>query len=123
MYVLKGDMKLRKVAFLAFMLGTSLYILLPTADEIVIHPAFGFFLSYVLHIPLVYGVLLSIIIFRTVGLSCLLTALIKGGRPIYVKLKESLAKKKFRKKFRHKTLATDFFLLVINLDFWQRHLY
>ena len=51
------------------MLATSLYILLPTADEIFIHPAFGLFLSYVLQIPLVYGVFLSIIIYRTIGLA------------------------------------------------------
>ncbi len=81
------------------MLASSLYILLPTADEIFIHPAFGLFLSYVLQIPLVYGVLLSIIIYRTIGLGCLLGALLIGGRPIYGKLKESLAKEKFRKKF------------------------
>jgi hypothetical protein len=92
-------MHLRKVAFPAFMLGTSLYVLLPTADEIFIHPAFGFFLSYVLQIPLVYGIFLSIIIYRTIGLACLLAALVKGGRPIYDKLKESLAKRKFSKKF------------------------
>ena len=91
-------MRLRKIAFPAFMLGTSFYILLPTADEIFIHPAFGLFLSYILQIPLVYGVLLSIIIYRTIGLGCLLAALVTGGRPIYYKLKESLAKSKFKKK-------------------------
>lgn len=88
-------MRLRKVAFSAFMLALSLYILLPTADEIFIHPAFGLFLSYVFHIPLVLGVLLSVIIYRTVGLCCLLVALLVGGRPIYDKFKENLAKKKF----------------------------
>ncbi len=92
-------MRLRKIAFPAFMLATSLYILLPTADEIFIHPAFGLFLSYVLQIPLVFGVFLSIIIYRTIGLGCLLVALINGGRPIYNMLKENFAKKKFRKKF------------------------
>jgi hypothetical protein len=92
-------MRLRKVAFSAFMLATSLYILLPTADEIFIHPAFGLFLSYVLQIPLIYGVFLSIIIYRTIGLGCLLVALVIGGRPIFNKFKESLAKKKFGKKF------------------------
>ena len=92
-------MKLRKVAFSAFMLAAGLYILLPTADEIFIHPAFGLFLSYVLQIPLVYGVILSIIIYRTTGLICLLVVLLTGGRPIYNVLKEKFAKKRFRKKF------------------------
>lgn len=91
-------MRFRKIAFPAFMLGTSLYILLPTADEIFIHPAFGLFLSYILHIPLVYGVFLSIIIYRTIGLGCLFAALVSGGKPIYYKLKENWAKSKFKRK-------------------------
>ena len=65
----ESEMRYRKIAFPAFMLAMSLYILLPTADEIFIHPAFGLFLSYILQIPLVYGVLLSFIIYRTVGLA------------------------------------------------------
>jgi hypothetical protein len=90
----ESEMRLRKVAFPAFMLATSLYILLPTADEVFIHPAFGMFLSIVFQIPLVYGVLLSIIIYRAVGVGCLLVSLLFGGRPIYYRLKE-----KFRQKF------------------------
>lgn len=86
-------MRLRKVAFSALLLAVSLYILLPTADEIVIHPVFGLFLSIVLNVPLVYGVLLSIIIYRSIGLACLLIALLVGGKPIYSKLKERFRKK------------------------------
>jgi hypothetical protein len=93
-------MRLRKVAFSAFLLAASLYILLPTADELFIHPAFGLFLSYVFQKPLVYGVFLLIIIYRIKGLGCLLVALLIVGRPVYDKFKESLAKKKFRKNFR-----------------------
>jgi len=44
-------MRFRKIVFPAFMLGSSLYILLPTADEILIHPTLGLFLSYGLNIP------------------------------------------------------------------------
>jgi hypothetical protein len=90
-------MRLRKIAFPAFMLATSVYILLPTADEIFIHPAFGLFLSYVLGIPLIYGVMLSIIIYRTIGVSCLFAALLTGGKSIYTRFKESLAKKNLKK--------------------------
>ena len=89
-------MRLTKLAFPAFMLGTSLYILLPTADEILIHPTLGLFLSYTLNIPLVYGVLLSVILYRTLGCLCLIAALVTGGRPIYAKLKERLTKKRHR---------------------------
>jgi hypothetical protein len=81
------------------MLTITLYILLPTADEIIIHPAFGLVLSYILQIPLFYGVLFSIIIYRTIGLACLLVALVVGFKPVYNGIKEDLTRKKFRKKF------------------------
>jgi hypothetical protein len=41
-------MRLRKVAVSVFLLGLGVYIWLPTADEIVIHPTFGLFLSRML---------------------------------------------------------------------------
>jgi hypothetical protein len=91
-------MRLRRVAFSLFLLSLSLYILFPTADEIVIHPLFGVFLSQVLNMPLVYGMLLSVVIYRGVGLACLLGALLIGGKPIYYKLKERMAKIKGLKK-------------------------
>jgi hypothetical protein len=86
-------MRLRKTAFPAFMLATSAYILLPTADEIFIHPAVGLFLSNILQIPIVYGVLLSIIIYCSIGVGCLFGALLVGGRPIYDRFKEKFLKK------------------------------
>jgi hypothetical protein len=92
-------MHFRKIAFSAFMLATSLYIFLPTADEILIRPTFGFFLSYAFNLPYVYGVLLSIIIYRVVGVACLVAALLVGGKPTYFLLKEKIAKIKVMKRF------------------------
>ena len=100
---MKSGMRLRRVAFSAFLLAVSLYILLPTADEIIIHPAFGLFLSIVLNVPLFYGVLLSIVIYRGVGFACLLIALLIGGKPIYIKLKERFRKKEIVKKNQRRT--------------------
>jgi hypothetical protein len=88
-------MRFRKIAFPAFMLGASLYILLPTADELFIHPTFGLFLSYALNIPYLEGVLISVILYRALGCVCMGAALVTGGKPAYAKLKASLAKKKF----------------------------
>jgi hypothetical protein len=88
------NMQLRRVAFSTFLLGFGLYIWLPTADEIFIHPVFGLFLSYFLNIPLAYGVLLSIIIYRGIGSACLLGALALGGKPIYHSLRDRIRKKK-----------------------------
>jgi uncharacterized membrane protein len=86
-------MQLRRVAVSAFLLGLSVYILLPTADEIFIHPVFGFLLSNLLGLPLAYGILLSIAIYRGIGTICLIAALFIGGKPIYRKLKDRFSKK------------------------------
>ncbi len=90
-------MRFRKIVFPAIMLAASLYILLPTADEIIIHPTFGLFLSYILSIPYVYGVLLSMLIYRAVGLVCLLAALVTGGKPVYLALKSKLSRRNQRR--------------------------
>ena len=86
-------MRLGKVAVSVFLLGLGVYIWLPTADEIVIHPTFGLFLCYVMHINYAYGLLLSIIIYRGVGSVCLLSALLLGGKPVYHKLREKLRRR------------------------------
>jgi hypothetical protein len=90
--IFEGRMRLRKAAFSTFMLASALYILLPTADEIFIHPALGLFFSYVFHIPLSLGIVLSILLYRAAGFGCLITALVIGGKPIYGKLKASITK-------------------------------
>jgi hypothetical protein len=87
-------MQLRRIAVSAFLLGLGIYIWLPTADKIVIHPAFGLFLSYALNINIAYGVLLSILIYRGIGSGCLLGAIFLGGRPVIIQLKEKLKRRK-----------------------------
>jgi hypothetical protein len=89
-------MTLRKVASCAFLFSTAVYILLPTPDELVIYPTLGLFLSYVFHLQFIYGVLLSMVIYRGVGVSCLLIALLVGGKPIYIKLKEKIESKRLK---------------------------
>jgi hypothetical protein len=89
-------MRLRKVAVSLFLLGLGVYIWLPTADELVIHPTFGLFLSYIMHINYAYGLLLSIIIYRGVGSAFLLIALLLGGKSIYYKLREKLKRRNLR---------------------------
>jgi hypothetical protein len=87
-------MTLRKVASSTFLFSTGLYILLPTPDELVIYPTFSLFFFYAFHMPIIYGVLLSMVIYRGVGVVCLLSALLIGGKPIYFKLKERITKKR-----------------------------
>jgi hypothetical protein len=44
--------------------------------------------------PFIYGVLLSMVVYRGVGVTCLLGALFIGGKSIYFKLKEKILKKR-----------------------------
>ena len=84
-------MQLRRVAFSIFLLGVGLYIWFPTPDEIVIYPVLGFVLSFLLHVPLIYGVLLSMFIYRGIGSGFLAGALMVGGKQAYRKMKERFA--------------------------------
>ena len=87
-------MTLKKAAFSAILLSVSIYILLPTPDELVIYPVLSFFFAYGFHIPIIYGLLISMILYRGVGCACLLGALLIGGKPIYYSLKQRIAKKR-----------------------------
>lgn len=87
-------MRLRRIAISIALLGLGVYILLPTPDEIIIHPAFGFLLSYALNTNIAYGVLLSVIIYRGIGCLCILCAILLGGKSAFKQLIERLKKKK-----------------------------
>ncbi len=86
-------MQISKVALTAFMLTVSLLILFPSPEELVIHPAFGLFLSSQLHVSTVDGILLSIVIYRLIGAGCLCGAFLVGGKSVYYSLKGKLLKK------------------------------
>jgi hypothetical protein len=92
-------MRFGKVAFSAVMLGLGVYILLPTADELVIHPVLGLFFSYAFNIPFYEGVLISVVLYRVAGLLCLFSAIAVGGKPVYFKFKEKM-QAKFPRKLR-----------------------
>ena len=81
-----------RVSLAVVLLSIALYILLPTLDEVFIHPVFGLFLSQVFDLPIIHGTLLSVIIYRSIGGVCLLSALLVGGKPIYQKLKARFKK-------------------------------
>ena len=83
-------MTLRKVAFSAVLFSVSVYILLPTSDELVIYTVLSLFFAYAFHLPIVYGVLLSMILYRGLGSLCMIGALVIGSKPIYHKIKGKL---------------------------------
>jgi len=80
----------KRVSVALVLLGLSLYILVPSPDEIIIHPSLGLLLSQIFGLPFASGILLSAILYRVVGVGCLLSALLLGGRPIFQKLKARL---------------------------------
>jgi hypothetical protein len=90
MYVKERKMTLRKIAFSAVLFSESVYILLPTPDELVIYPVLRLYFAYAFHLPIVYGALLSMILYRGLGSLCMIGALVIGGKPIYHKLKGKL---------------------------------
>ena len=87
---------LRKVAFSTFLLAYSIYIFLPTPDELFIYPAAGLFLMFTLHISIVYAILLVTLFYYGSGVAALLSALLIGGKTIYHMLIEKLGKRRTR---------------------------
>ena len=90
-----GNMTLRKVGYSAGMLAASIYILLPTPDELLIYPAGSFLFSYALHIPILYALLLTMVIYRALGVACLFGSLLVGGKPMYYMFKSRFKKQQF----------------------------
>ncbi len=74
------------------LLSLALYILVPTLDEVFIHPVFGLLLAQKLDLHIIHGTLLSVVIYRSIGIVCLLSALLIGGKPIHQKLKAKFKK-------------------------------
>jgi len=87
----------KSIPLAIFLLGVGLYILLPTLDEVIFHPVFGLFLSQTLDVPFTHGVGISVVIYRGIGVICLLGALLIGGKPIYQKLKTRFKKDNSRR--------------------------
>jgi len=85
---------IRKVALSTFLLGFSIYVFLPTPDELFIYPVVGLFLSYTFHISIVYALLLVTLFYYGAGAAALVSALAIGGKPIYNNLKERYRKRR-----------------------------
>ena len=84
---------LRKFALSTFLLGFSLYIFLPTPDELVIYGAVGLFLTYTFYVSFVYAVLFITLFYYGSGVVALLGALLIGGKLVYNNLKEKYTRK------------------------------
>lgn len=76
-----------KIAIALILLSIAFYILIPSPDELFLHPAVGFLLSKVLVLSWSYGIFLSLIIYRGLGVVCFIAALLIGGKAIKKKIK------------------------------------
>jgi hypothetical protein len=93
-------MYLRKTAYSTFLLAFAFYIFLPTPDELVIYPVVGLFLTYTFHVSIVCAFLLITLFYYGAGVVSLLGALIIGGKPIYINLKERYKRRLNRPKLK-----------------------
>ena len=89
---------LRKVALSTFLLAFSLYIFLPTPDELFIYPAVGLFLTYAFHISFLFAIFLVTLLYYGSGVVSLSAALLIGGKPVYHLLKARLRKTRISNK-------------------------
>ncbi|MGO8805396.1 MAG: hypothetical protein ACLQO7_02165 [Candidatus Bathyarchaeia archaeon] len=83
---------LRKVALSTFLLAISLYIFLPTPDELFIYPTVGLFLTYAFHVSFLFAIFLITLVYYGAGVISLVAALLIGGKPIYHMFKTKLRK-------------------------------
>jgi hypothetical protein len=98
-------MGLKKTAFSTFLLAFALYIFLPTPDQLFIFPTVSLFLMWSLHVPFVYGLMITSLLYYGSGAVAMLGALLIGGKPVYLNLKEKYRARKFQpmlKKLEHK---------------------
>jgi hypothetical protein len=80
----------KNISIAIILMGVSLFIILPTPDEIVIYPAFGFILSKLYNMPFIQGAVLTVIGYHTVGVLCMSGSLLLGGKQMLEKLREGI---------------------------------
>jgi hypothetical protein len=77
----------KNISIAIVLMGVSLYIILPTPDEIVVYPAFGFIFSNLFNMPFIQGAFLAIIGYHTVGVLCMTGSFLLGGKQMLEKLR------------------------------------
>ena len=80
----------KRLSLAAGLLGAAVYILVPTPDEAVIHPAVSGALYIYFQVDPLTGLLVSVAVYRLAGLACLAGALLLGGRDALRMLREKL---------------------------------
>ena len=77
---------------LAFaLMASGVYIIVPTPDELVVHPLMGCFLSRYLNVSFQTGVMLSIGTYLVIGFAFIVSSIVIGGTVILDELNRRMA--------------------------------
>jgi hypothetical protein len=77
---------------LAFaLMASGVYIIVPTPDELVVHPLTGCLLSRYLHVSIQTGVMLSVGAYLSIGFAFIVSSIVIGGTVILDELNRRMA--------------------------------
>ncbi len=69
---------------------SGIFVVIPTPDELLIHPFIGYIYSILFGIDLKTGIIWSIISYNTLGCLMIMAAIIIGGRCVLIELNTQL---------------------------------
>ena len=83
-----------RLAFSLALMGVALFVIIPTPDEMLIHPTIGYLLSHTFNTSLQSGIIWSIILYDGLGFLILLVSIALGGEYVLNELNTRIADKK-----------------------------
>ncbi len=81
----------RRLPLALTLMMSGVFIVVPTPDELLIHPFIGYAYTIIFNIDLKTGIIWSIISYNTLGLFMILISLIIGGRFVLVELNNQMS--------------------------------
>ncbi|MFH1179466.1 MAG: hypothetical protein V1710_03810 [Candidatus Bathyarchaeota archaeon] len=81
----------RRLPLALTLMMSGVFMVVPTPDELLIHPFIGYAYTRIFNIDLKTGIILSIISFNALGLFMILISLIIGGRFVLVELNNQMS--------------------------------
>jgi hypothetical protein len=96
----------KNISIAIVLMGVSLFIMLPTPDEIVVYPAFGLIFSNLFNMPFIQGAFLAIIGYNTVGVLCMTGSFLLGGKQMLEKLRVGIRVYMYPQKIEKEKIQT-----------------
>ena len=81
----------RRLPLALTLMMSGVFMVVPTPDELLIHPFIGYAYTRIFNIDLKTGIIWSIISYNTLGLFMILISLIIGGRFVLVELNNQMS--------------------------------